>query len=71
VAFGFFPGIVLNLISGPADVALGYVAQAQAIAVDPLWVAAGLGLIVAIVAIRFASLRPSSGAQAPAAEAAA
>jgi NADH-quinone oxidoreductase subunit M len=71
VALGFFPGIVLHLISGPADVALGYVAQAQAIAIDPLWVAAGLGLIVAVVAIRFASLRPSSGARTPAAEAAA
>ncbi|HEX5241014.1 MAG TPA: NADH-quinone oxidoreductase subunit M [Candidatus Limnocylindrales bacterium] len=71
VTFGFFPGIVLHLISGPADVALGYVTEAQAIAIDPLWVAAGLGLIVAIVAVRFASLRPSSGAQTPAAEAAA
>ena len=47
VTFGFFPGIVLHLISGPADVALGYVTEAQAIAIDPLWVAAGLGLFVA------------------------
>jgi NADH-quinone oxidoreductase subunit M len=71
VAFGFFPGIVLNLISGPADTALGYATAGQAIPVDPLWVAAGLGLLVAVVVARFASLRPSSGAQTPAPEAAA
>jgi NADH-quinone oxidoreductase subunit M len=71
VAFGFFPGIVLRLISGPADVALSYTATGQAIPVDPLWVAAGLGLVVAVVAVRFASLRPSSGASTPAPEAAA
>jgi len=67
VVFGFFPGILLNLVSGPADSVLSFANNGQAIAIDPLWVAAGLGLIVAIVVARFLTLRPSSGSQAPAA----
>ncbi|HLX36091.1 MAG TPA: NADH-quinone oxidoreductase subunit M [Candidatus Limnocylindrales bacterium] len=62
VAFGFFPGIVLGLISGPADAALADVQGQAAIAVDPLWVAIGLGILVAVVVARFATLRPSSAA---------
>jgi len=66
VVFGFFPGILLNLIADPATTALANAAIGSPIAIDPLWVALGLGVIVAIVVIRFASLRPSSGTQAPA-----
>jgi NADH-quinone oxidoreductase subunit M len=72
VVFGFFPGILLGLISNPAAVALTYATQgAQAIPVDPLWVAAGVGLLVAIVAARFLSLRPSAGGPEPVTEGAA
>jgi NADH-quinone oxidoreductase subunit M len=62
VLFGFFPGIVLNLISGSATTALGGVAGAQPITVDPILVAIGIGIVVAIVVIRFATLRPGTGA---------
>jgi ABC-type polysaccharide/polyol phosphate export permease len=61
VVFGFFPGILLALIAQPVAATLAGAAAAPAIAVDPLWVAVGLGLIVAVVAARFASLRPSAG----------
>jgi NADH-quinone oxidoreductase subunit M len=71
VAFGFFPGIVLGLISGPATVALTYAAKGEAIPIDPLWVAVGVGLLVAVVVGRFLALRPSAGSPAPAPEAAA
>jgi len=72
VVFGFFPGILLGLISNPAAVTLANATQgAQAIPVDPLWVAAGVGLLVAIVVARFLSLRPSAGGPAPATEGAA
>jgi NADH-quinone oxidoreductase subunit M len=56
VAFGLFPGIVLNLISGPASVALTYAAGGTAIPVDPVLVAIGVGIVVAIIAIRFVTL---------------
>jgi NADH-quinone oxidoreductase subunit M len=62
VLFGFFPGIVLNLISGSATTALGGVAGAQPITVDQILVAIGIGIVVAIVVIRFATLRPGTGA---------
>jgi NADH-quinone oxidoreductase subunit M len=61
VVFGFFPGILLDLIAQPVTATLAGAAAASPIAVDPLWVAIGLGLVVAIVALRFASLRPSAG----------
>jgi NADH-quinone oxidoreductase subunit M len=61
VVFGFFPGILLNLIAQPVTATLAGAAAASPIAVDPLWVAVGLGLVVAVVALRFASLRPSAG----------
>ncbi|HEX8026019.1 MAG TPA: proton-conducting transporter membrane subunit, partial [Candidatus Limnocylindrales bacterium] len=67
VVFGFFPGILLHLVSGPADVALTYAKNGQAIPIDPIWVAAFLGFVAFVVVLRFASLRPSSGAQTPAA----
>jgi NADH-quinone oxidoreductase subunit M len=59
VAFGFFPGIVLGLISNPASAALVDVGNGTAIPIDPIWVAIGVGLLAAVVAIRFVSLRPS------------
>jgi NADH-quinone oxidoreductase subunit M len=60
VVFGLFPGIVLDLISGPATAALSYVGEGSAIAVDPVLVAIGVGIVVAIVAIRFVTLRPAA-----------
>jgi NADH-quinone oxidoreductase subunit M len=62
VVFGFFPGILLNLISTPAARALVDAANGTAIPIDPLWVALGLGLVAAIVVIRFVSLRPAAPA---------
>jgi NADH-quinone oxidoreductase subunit M len=60
VVFGLFPGIVLNLIQGPAAAALAATANHSAIAVDPVLVAIGIGIVAAIVVIRFATLRPGS-----------
>jgi hypothetical protein len=53
VVFGLFPGLLLDLIGGPVDVAVGVVDGRAAIPLDPLWVVIGLGLVVAIVAARF------------------
>jgi NADH-quinone oxidoreductase subunit M len=66
VVFGLFPGIILNLVSAPAAAALADVGHGAAITIDPLWVAIVLGLIVAVVVARFASLRPSAGSPVPA-----
>ena len=52
VVFGLFPGVVLDLIRGPVDVALATVDGRSAVTVDPFWVVIGLGLVVAIVAAR-------------------
>jgi NADH-quinone oxidoreductase subunit M len=57
VVFGLFPGILLELIEGPVDEALS-AAGADAIAVDPVIVALGLGIVVAIVAARLFAIRP-------------
>ncbi|HEV2006454.1 MAG TPA: NADH-quinone oxidoreductase subunit M [Candidatus Limnocylindrales bacterium] len=65
VVLGFFPGILLNLISGPATTALAGVGNASPIAVDPVLVAIGIGIVVAIVVIRFVTLRPAGDASAP------
>jgi NADH-quinone oxidoreductase subunit M len=62
VVLGFFPGILLNLISGPATTALAGVSNASPITVDPVLVAIGIGIVVAIVVIRFVTLRPVGGA---------
>ena len=56
VAFGLFPGILLDLFERPVAVALGDAAQGTAIAIDPLLVAIGLGIVVAVVAARFVSV---------------
>jgi NADH:ubiquinone oxidoreductase subunit 4 (subunit M) len=58
VVFGLFPGILLQLIEGPAKAALDAVAGATAITVDPLFVAAGLGFVAAVIAARLLALRP-------------
>ena len=60
VVFGFFPGILLNLISTPAASTLVDAGNGAAIAIDPLWVALGVGLVAAVVVIRFLSLRPTA-----------
>jgi NADH-quinone oxidoreductase subunit M len=56
VVFGLFPGLLLDLIGGPVDVAVGVVDGRTAIPLDPLWVVIGLGLVVAIVAARFVAV---------------
>ena len=60
VAFGFFPGLLLDLFRAPVADTLGAVRNAHAIAIDPIVVAIAAGILVAIVAIRFLSLRPDS-----------
>ncbi len=60
--FGFFPGILLNLVSTPAASALADAGHGTAIPIDPLWVALGVGLVAAVVVIRFVSLRPAAPA---------
>jgi len=59
VAFGFFPGILLDLIREPVGDTLAALRGAHVIAIDPVLVALGLGLVVAVVVARFLSLRPS------------
>jgi NADH-quinone oxidoreductase subunit M len=70
VAFGFFPGILLDLVREPIAETLAATRGAHVIAVDPLLVALGLGLVVAIVVVRLLSLRPgdepSTGLTVPA-----
>ncbi|HEX3264442.1 MAG TPA: NADH-quinone oxidoreductase subunit M [Candidatus Limnocylindrales bacterium] len=53
VAFGLFPGVLLNLFQQPVAGALGDAARGSAIAIDPLIVAIGLGLLVAVLVARF------------------
>jgi len=62
VAFGFFPGILLNLFREPIADTLASVRGAHVIAIDPVLVALGLGFVVAVVVARFLSLRPSDAA---------
>ena len=57
VVFGLFPGILLELIHEPVRETLASV-ETSAVAVDPLLVAAGLGIVVAIVAARLFAIRP-------------
>jgi NADH-quinone oxidoreductase subunit M len=65
VAFGLFPGILLDLIAHPVAVTLEDAAQGTAIAVDPLVVAIGLGIVVAIIAIRFVAVLGRRGGDDP------
>ena len=56
VVFGLFPGILLRIVGGSVDEALASVAHATAIAIDPLVVAAALGILVAVIVVRVATL---------------
>ncbi len=56
VAFGLFPGILLDLIDGSVTSALDAAASGTAIAIDPLVLAIGFGLIAAVVVVRIVTL---------------
>jgi NADH-quinone oxidoreductase subunit M len=56
VAFGLFPDIVLKTIDGSVGTALRDAASGTAIAIDPLLVAGGLGVIAAAVVVRIVTL---------------
>jgi hypothetical protein len=58
VVFGLFPGILLDLIKAPVASALSSANAGTAIAVDPILVIVGVGIVVAIVAARLFALRP-------------
>jgi NADH-quinone oxidoreductase subunit M len=58
VAFGLFPGVLLDVIRGPVGAALESATAGSAIAVDPVLVAIGVGIVVAIIAARILTLRP-------------
>ena len=60
VAFGFFPGLLLDLLRGPIADTMAAVRGAHVIAIDPAVVALGIGIVVAVVVIRFLSLRPAA-----------
>jgi NADH-quinone oxidoreductase subunit M len=65
VAFGLFPGILLDTISGSVASALSAAETGTAIAIDPLVVAIGVGLIAAVVAVRVISLPFGAPSAAP------
>ena len=56
VAFGLFPGILLDIMAGSAERALGDANSGTAIGIDPLFIAGALGLLVAVIAVRVATL---------------
>ncbi len=56
VVFGLFPGILLDIMSGTVSRSLADVSSGTAITIDPIFVAAALGAIVAIVVVRIATL---------------
>ena len=58
VVFGLFPGILLDLFKAPVESTLEAANAGTAIAIDPLLVIVGIGLVVAIVAARLLTLRP-------------
>ena len=66
VVFGLFPGILLDTIDGSVASALDAAAAGTSIAIDPLVVAIGLGLVAAAVVIRVVTL--PFGARSAAAE---
>ncbi|HET8786101.1 MAG TPA: proton-conducting transporter membrane subunit, partial [Candidatus Limnocylindrales bacterium] len=71
VALGLFPGILLDLFAEPVRVSLADAAKGAPITIDPLLLAVGIGIVVAIVVIRFFAVfnreRDDASAQ-PAAE---
>jgi NADH-quinone oxidoreductase subunit M len=58
VAFGLFPGVLLDVITGSVDSALQSAAAGTPIPVDPVLVAIGVGIVVAIIGARIFALRP-------------
>src|SRR5688500_390483 len=58
LVFGLFPGILLELIEGPVEVARASADAGTAIPVDPICVVVGIGIVVAIIAARLLALRP-------------
>ncbi|MBI3745410.1 MAG: NADH-quinone oxidoreductase subunit M [Chloroflexi bacterium] len=56
VVFGLFPGILLDIMSGSVMRTLADVGSGTAIAIDPIFVAGALGVLVAVVVIRVATL---------------
>ncbi|MEO7664064.1 MAG: NADH-quinone oxidoreductase subunit M, partial [Candidatus Limnocylindrales bacterium] len=60
VVFGLFPGILLQTIAGTVDRSLADAATGTAIPVDPLVVAAGLGLVAAAIVVRVLTLPAGS-----------
>jgi NADH-quinone oxidoreductase subunit M len=64
VAFGLFPGILLDIVKGSVTEALAGVQGATAIAIDPLIGAAAVGLLAAVVVVRIATLPAVRGALA-------
>jgi len=58
VVFGLFPGILLRLIQGTVGSTLAAANAGTAIAVDPLFVAIGLGFVATVIAVRLLALRP-------------
>jgi len=65
VVFGLFPGILLDTISGSVDSALSAAETGTAIAIDPLVVAIGVGIVAAVVAVRVISLPFGAPSAAP------
>jgi NADH-quinone oxidoreductase subunit M len=60
VVFGLFPGILLDLFKAPVTDTLAAARSGSAITVDPVLVALGLGIVVAVIAARLFALRPGS-----------
>ena len=56
VAFGLFPGILLDIMNGSVTRALADAGTGAAITIDPLVVAAALGALVAVIVVRIATL---------------
>jgi NADH-quinone oxidoreductase subunit M len=56
VAFGLFPGILLDIVDGSVSRTLADVGTGSTIAIDPVFVAAALGAIAALIVIRIATL---------------
>jgi NADH-quinone oxidoreductase subunit M len=56
VVFGLLPGPILELVEGPIEAVLEDMARASEIALDPLLVAAGLGLVALLIVVRAVTL---------------
>jgi cytochrome c oxidase assembly protein subunit 15 len=69
VAFGLFPGILLDLFKAPVASTLAAANAGTAIVIDPLVTVVGVGIVVAIVAARLLALRPGRAGGADTGEA--